>query len=70
MGTPKVPTLLILFFFFFFFCLRIVWNYFKSRYCKAYLALFRLLDLEKKHKHASTVRVKIIISLLRAVVQN
>ena len=38
-------------------------------YWKAYLALFRPLDLEKKkHKHRSTVRVKIIISLLRVVV--
>ena len=37
-------------------------------YWKAYLALFRPLDLERKHKHGSTVRVKIIISLLRVVV--
>ena len=37
-------------------------------YWKAYLALFRPLDLERKHKHGSTVRVKILISLLRVVV--
>ena len=37
---------------------------------KAYLALFWPLDLEKKHKHGNTVRVKITFSLLRAVLQN
>ena len=41
-------------------------------YSKAYLALIRPLDLETqntKHKHGSTVRVKIYIKL-RAVVHN
>ena len=35
---------------------------------KSIFSIIRLLDLEKKHKHGSTIRVKIII--LRPVVQN
>ena len=48
--------------------LPIVWCLSLKVCWKAYLALFRPLDLERKHNHGSTVRVKIIISLLRVVV--
>ena len=54
----KFPTLFFLFFFFSFaYCVDL----FLKVYWKAYLALFRTLDFEKKNKHRVTVLVKIII---------
>ena len=64
----EVLYFVLLFFLFSFACCVLL---FLKAYWKAYLALFGPLDLEKKrwkHKHGSTVSVKII--MLRTVVQN